>query len=104
MNGAGVSHCCGHDIHTVIALYCAKILQAHYLPFTVKGKSGHGAYPHDCINPIAASAYLITQLQTAISRENQAVKPAVLSIGRIHGGNTHNSSPGEVVMLGTLRT
>lgn len=166
----GVSHSCGHDIHTVIALYCAKIIKEHeddlagnvrivfqpaeelgtgakqmvkagimekeplndiviglhthpltpvgsiclrkgpmeagtdYLKITVKGKCGHGAYPHDCVDPIVMSAYLITQLQTVISRENQAVKPAVFSLGSIHGGSTHNSIPGEVVMLGTLRT
>lgn len=39
-----------------------------------------------------------------ISRENQAVKPAVFTIGSIHSGQTHNSIPAEVEMLGTLRS
>jgi len=71
---------------------------------TVTGKGGHGAYPWDCVDPIAVSACLITQLQTVISRENPAVKPAVLTIASIHGGNSFNSIPNEVVMQGSLRT
>jgi len=71
---------------------------------TVTGKGGHGAYPWDCVDPIAVSASLITQLQTIISRENPAIKPAVLTIASIHGGNSFNSIPSEVVMQGSLRT
>ena len=70
----------------------------------VRGICGHAAYPHNCVDPIVVSAYLITQLQTIISRENQAVCPAVLTIGSIHGGKAHNAIPGEVIMEGTLRS
>lgn len=71
---------------------------------TVKGKGGHGAHPYKCVDPIVVSAYLITQLQTIISRENPAVKPAVFTIGTIHGGNATNIIPDEVVMTGNLRS
>lgn len=166
----GISHACGHDIHTTIALYCAILIQEHrgelngnvrvvFQPseenglgakdmvkaglmelspqndivvgvhthpltsvgdiclrkgpmeagvdsfeITIAGQGGHGAYPQDCVDPIVVSACLITQLQTIISRENSAVKPAVLTITSIHGGNSFNSIPEEVILKGSLRT
>lgn len=71
---------------------------------TVKGKGGHGAHPYRCVDPIVTSAYMITQLQTIVSRENPAVQPAVLTFGSIHGGQASNIIPTEVKLSGTLRT
>ncbi len=73
------------------------------LTITVRGKGGHGAHPYRCVDPIATTAYLLTQLQTVISRENPALQPAVLTFGSIHGGTAPNIIPGEVTIKGTLR-
>ena len=70
----------------------------------VHGKGGHGALPHQAIDPIIISAHLISALQTLISRESPPSKPAVLTIGTIHGGSAYNVIAGSVVMTGTLRT
>ncbi len=70
---------------------------------TVKSPGGHGAHPYRCGDPVAAAGYLLTQLQTVISRENPALEPAVLTFGMIHGGTAPNIIPTEVVMKGTLR-
>ena len=70
----------------------------------VSGKGGHGAHPENCIDPIAISAYIITQLQTVISRENHPVYPAVMTIGAIHAGKAPNIIPDYVEMSGTLRS
>lgn len=70
----------------------------------VSGKGGHGAHPENCIDPIAISAYIITQLQTVISRENHPVYPAVMTIGAIHAGKAPNIIPDFVEMSGTLRS
>lgn len=70
---------------------------------TVKSPGGHGAHPYRCGDPVAAAGYLLTQLQTVISRENPALEPAVLTFGMIHGGTAANIIPTEVVMKGTLR-
>lgn len=70
---------------------------------TVRGKGGHGAHPYLCADPVVTAAYLITQLQTVISRENPALQPAVLTIGSIHGGTAENIIPTQVEMGGTLR-
>lgn len=71
---------------------------------TVKGVGGHGAHPYRCVDPIVTSAYLLTQLQTILSRENPAMQPAVLTFGTIHGGTAMNVIPSQVEMTGTLRT
>jgi len=68
------------------------------------GKGGHGAHPQACVDPIVASACLITQLQTIISRNLAATDSAVLTIGSFHAGTARNIIPQEAVMKGTLRT
>ena len=70
---------------------------------TVQGKGGHGAHPYRCVDPIITSAYMLTQMQTIISRENPAVQPAVLTFGMIQGGTAINIIPTEVQLGGTLR-
>jgi len=65
---------------------------------------GHAALPHQTSDPIAAAAYLVTMLQTLVSRETPPLEPAVLTIGSIHGGTAPNIIPSRVDLQGTLRT
>ncbi len=71
---------------------------------TVFGKGGHGAMPHNTIDPIVLSARIINAFQTIISREISPQETAVLSVGSIHGGSKHNIIPNEVKMQLTVRT
>jgi hippurate hydrolase len=57
---------------------------------TIRGKGGHGAYPHTTVDPIVQAAELIVSLQTLVSRENNPLEPAVVTVGSIHGGTKHN--------------
>jgi hippurate hydrolase len=57
---------------------------------TIRGKGGHGAYPHTTVDPIVQAAELILSLQTLVSRENNPLEPAVITVGSIHGGTKHN--------------
>ncbi|MBL8829169.1 MAG: amidohydrolase, partial [Planctomycetaceae bacterium] len=57
---------------------------------TVKGRGGHGAYPHGAIDPVVIAAHLILDLQTIVSREIKPTEPAVITVGSIHGGTKHN--------------
>lgn len=57
---------------------------------TVKGKGGHGAYPHKTIDPIVQAAQLVVALQTIVSRELDPIDPAVVTVGSIHSGSKHN--------------
>jgi amidohydrolase len=70
---------------------------------TVIGKSGHAARPHAAIDPIVSAAYIITQLQTVISREMDPALSAVLTIGHIQGGATQNIIPDSCMFEGTVR-
>jgi amidohydrolase len=70
---------------------------------TVYGSGGHGAMPHTTIDPIVLSARIILDIQTIVSREINPVKPAVVTVGAIHGGTKHNIIPDEVNMLLTVR-
>jgi amidohydrolase len=65
---------------------------------------GHAALPHQTADPIAVAAYLITTLQTLVSRETPPLEPAVVTIGSIHGGTAPNIIPSRVELQGTLRT
>jgi amidohydrolase len=71
---------------------------------TVRGVGGHGAYPHKTKDPIVLSAEIINALQTIVSRENNPIDPAVVTVGSIHGGTKNNIIPDEVKMLLTVRT
>jgi hippurate hydrolase len=56
----------------------------------VRGKGGHGAYPHTTVDPIVQAAQLVLALQTVVSRETNPLEPAVITVGAIHGGTKHN--------------
>lgn len=71
---------------------------------TVYGKGGHGALPHQTIDPVVLSARIILALQTIVSRELPPSEPAVLTVGAIHGGSKGNVIPDEVKMELTLRS
>lgn len=70
------------------------------LTWHITGRGGHGAYPQQCVDPVMVSGYLLTQLQTVISRVNSPTHPAVLTIGEIHGGTAPNIIPDRVTMRG----
>ncbi|MBN1901620.1 amidohydrolase [Candidatus Sumerlaeota bacterium] len=70
----------------------------------ILGKSAHGAYPEKGVDAIVASAHVITALQTLVSRNLSPLNSAVLSFGKISGGEAGNALASEVTLTGTLRT
>jgi len=71
---------------------------------TVRGRGGHGAYPHATIDPVVLAARIVLTLQTIVSRETRPVEPAVVTVGSIHGGTKPNIIPNEVKLQLTLRS
>ena len=71
---------------------------------TVRGKGGHGAQPHQNIDPIAITAQIITAMQQIVSRNADPRTPSVLSWGKIVGNGATNVIPDEVYLEGTFRT
>jgi len=73
------------------------------IEITIEGKGGHGAAPHLSVDPIYVAAQFVVALQQVVSRNIDPVEPAVVTIGAIHGGTTHNVIPSRVQLLGTVR-
>lgn len=71
---------------------------------TVRGKGGHGAQPHQNIDPIAITAQIISAMQQIVSRNADPRIPSVLSWGKIIGNGATNVIPEEVYLEGTFRT
>ncbi|HVN98590.1 MAG TPA: amidohydrolase [Steroidobacteraceae bacterium] len=74
------------------------------IEIVIHGRGGHGAYPHLAVDPIMIAARAIVGIQTVVSRETDALSPAVVTVGSIHGGTAPNIIPDEVRMLLTVRT
>lgn len=75
-----------------------------WFQIVVKGKSSHGAQPHEGIDSIAIAAQIIVNLQAIISRTIDPLDSAVLTIGKIEGGTRANIIAQDVKLEGTLRT
>ncbi|QIR13432.1 amidohydrolase [Shewanella aestuarii] len=70
----------------------------------IKGRGGHGAYPHTTIDPVVLAARTVMALQTIPSREISPLEPNVVTVGSIHGGSKHNIISNEVQLQLTLRS
>ena len=69
----------------------------------VNGTSCHGAMPETGVDPINIATHIYLAIQEITSREISATDPAVVTVGKFVGGETHNVIPKEVVMEGTIR-
>ncbi|CAN5743914.1 M20 family metallopeptidase [soil metagenome] len=94
-----------HDLPTGSVGYCPgpAMASSTSVDLVVRGKGGHGAMPHNTVDPIVLAAALILDLQTIVSREIHPIDPAVLTVGSIQGGSKHNIIPPEVRLQLTLR-
>jgi hippurate hydrolase len=71
---------------------------------TVFGRGGHGARPHEAVDPIVAASQMVLALQTIVSRRMNPQDPAVVTIGSIHAGTKHNIIPNEARLQLTVRS
>ncbi len=69
----------------------------------VIGKGGHGAQPHQNIDPVVIAAHIILALQQIVSRMADPKNPTVLSFGKVIANGAINVIPDEVYMEGTFR-
>jgi amidohydrolase len=71
---------------------------------TVRGKGGHGAQPHQNIDPVMITAQILVALQQIVSRMSNPTMPTVLSFGKIIADGAINIIPDHVYLEGTFRT
>lgn len=69
----------------------------------IQGKGGHGAYPHNTVDPILTAAKVVEGLQSIVARSVEAAVPAVVSVCQIQGGQFYNVIPDTVTLKGTTR-
>jgi len=69
----------------------------------IDGYGTHAARPHQGVDPVIVQAQIVLALQTIASRQTDAIDSVVLSITQVHGGDTWNVIPQQVVLRGTVR-
>ena len=67
------------------------------------GKGAHAAMPNESKDPMLFVAHAISALQTVVSRNLHPLDAGVISVTQVHGGDTWNVIPQEVVLRGTVR-
>lgn len=70
---------------------------------TFHGRGGHGARPHDAIDPIVGLAAFIGDVQTVVSRILDPALPGVISVGVVEAGKASNVIPETARCAGTIR-
>lgn len=68
------------------------------------GKGGHGSRPHVTIDPVMMAGHFIVDVQSVISREKDAAKFGVVTVGSVHAGNAGNVIPDTAELRGTIRS
>lgn len=70
----------------------------------VTGKGGHAAFPHTTIDAVVVGCYVVTALQTVVSRHVNPLQAAVVTVGSFHAGTGHNIVAETATLRGTIRT
>lgn len=70
----------------------------------INGKGGHPGLPHQTVDAVAVSGYVITALQTIVSRNTDPLDPSVVTLGKITGGTKHNIIAASAEIEGTARS
>lgn len=114
----GVLDAAGTPVEKAFALHITSTLQsgvvvsrpgptmasADTFHVTITGRGGHGAMPHDAVDPIPPAAALVGALQTMVARRVNVHQPAVVSVTNIKAGTTTNIIPETALVEGTIRT
>lgn len=95
-----------HDFETGVIMVRDGVVTAQSDSFSIKvrGKGGHGARPHEAIDAVVISGFLITALQTLVSREINPLHPSAVTIGKVRAGSARNVIAEEAELTGSIRT
>jgi amidohydrolase len=70
----------------------------------IKGKGGHAARPHECVDAALVAAQVLVSLHAIVAREVNPIEPAVITVGLIQAGTAPNVIPDAALLRGTVRT
>jgi hippurate hydrolase len=71
---------------------------------TIRGVGGHGAFPHQAVDPIVAASSAVMALQTVVSRNSDPLDPVAVTVGAINGGVLATAIPETVTLKIGVRT
>lgn len=91
------------EVGTVACGPGPQLAGADAFTITVEARGGHGARPHETIDPVVVGAHIVTAMQTLVSREVDPTVPAVVTLATFHAGNVSNVIPDRAVLKGTIR-
>jgi len=84
--------------------YGVMLASADMFEIRIKGKSSHGARPHEGVDAILVTSMVVNSLNHIVSRQIDPLHPAVISLGTIEGGKAANVLCDHVTLKGTVRT
>ena len=72
----------------------------------IEGKGGHGAHPHQAVDPVLVAGHIITAAQSIVARNVSPIDTAVVSLCAMHAGHPGAMSviPRTAQLVGTVRT
>ena len=77
---------------------------ADMFTFTIQGVGGHAAFPQLVKDPIVASAAIVMNLQTLVSRGMNPLESGVVSVTNLESGDgAFNVIPSTAILRGTIR-
>ncbi|KAF3341845.1 IAA-amino acid hydrolase ILR1-like 3 [Carex littledalei] len=98
------------DVQATFAMHVNPLLPVGHITSerfhaTIMGKGGHGAMPHEAIDPVVPMAFTILALQPLVSRETNPLDSSVVSVGFVKAGEgAYNILPESVTFGGTYRS
>ncbi len=88
-----------------IALRAGPLMGAYDIfEIVAHGRGAHAAMPHQGRDPMPFAAHVINALQTIVARNIHPLEAGVVSVTQVHGGDTWNVIPQEVILRGTVRS
>lgn len=77
---------------------------ANIFDIKIIGRGGHGALPHQTIDPMVCAAQMTMAFQTIVSRNANPQDTVVISVTQLLGGTAYNIIPDAAFVRGTIRT
>ncbi|MDO8106355.1 M20 family metallopeptidase [Isoptericola sp. b441] len=113
LDAAGERVVAAYGLHVASALLPAGLLTcragtmlaaADEMFVTIRGRGGHGSMPHLAADPVTVMAETILALQSAVTRQFDALDPVVVSVGKVAAGTVNNVIPDTARIEATVRT
>lgn len=79
---------------------------ADRITIDIEGRGGHGAHPHQAVDPVLVAGHIITAAQSIVARNVSPIDTAVVSLCALHAGHPGAMSviPRTAQLVGTVRT